>query len=95
MVTFDQRSANSFILRAITNRVNHMDSPLILTQENVAGNKERWKKKGRAGAQTEAGGWDGSHVAIRLLLPSARILKGLSKGTPGDPYQSIFPWPPP
>ena len=48
MVTFDQRSANSFISRAIINRANHMDSPLILTQENVAGNKERWKKKGRA-----------------------------------------------
>lgn len=35
MVTFDQRSANSLISRAIIDRANHIDSPLIMTQENV------------------------------------------------------------
>lgn len=55
MVTFDQRSANSLISRAIINRANHIDSPLILTQENVGLGKRRKKRKEGQGARREAG----------------------------------------
>lgn len=69
MVTFDQRSANSLISRAIINRANHIDRPLILTQENVGSGERRRKRKEGQGAQREAEGWNGSPVPIcqRLL----------------------------
>lgn len=63
MVTFDQRSANSLISRLITNRAEHIGSPLILAGENaVLGER---KRKGGRRAQWEVG------AVVAVLSPSA------------------------
>lgn len=53
MVTFDQRSANSLISRLITNRAEHIGSPLILAGENEALGER--KRKGGKETQGEVG----------------------------------------
>lgn len=54
MVTFDHRSANSFIWEAIINRAKRIGSPLILTGE-TAGLGERKEKKEKGQAEPKGG----------------------------------------
>lgn len=65
MVTFDQRSASSLISRLITNRVEHIGSPLILAGGKNADMGERKRKGGKETQREGVGCGTASSLSAR------------------------------